>query len=606
MHYPLRWYGYGRSRVDGAAFFFSEHGKTRPDLEFAASWKALQENQTAVGYLQQRPRCAFAARREFFAEIHPELFKVEATDCHDFEHWRKGMSPRSVVLVFSSAYPYNPASAFGHSFLRFDSEAFSGSSDLLQYGVSYEAKLNDQDRSFAYVYKAIVGGYPGQFAIAPYYMKVREYNDFEGRDLWEFSLSLNSQETDYLLKLIWELFTTSHADYFFQDENCSFMLLELLDAVRPSWQLTQGISWPVIPAEAVRLVIQTPGLVNAAVFRPSQKRLLIERVEALDSEERRQFEALRSDDKDTKVWETSGLKVLMAYQESLLLKKNKYRADPSSEAIDRSLHRIQARIASQSIGESVRTNATQPYQSAVSLPLESLQRKKRRRIDGQVLWLEPAESKDLQSSIAERASFSFFSDDVLDRHETQKVPVSWTLGSLSVLHRKKTTDKKSMIFIDEIVLADLLSAEPYRNYAETQASMRYRIYMKQELEPNDDLAKVLHGDFGLGYGLDLGAEFLLFAMAGGRLSLSNASHHQALSLPFWFGVIRASATSPWRFSLRSEYALQIRSQGQLSYPWNVNWELRRYFGVNLALSQQASWGNLAHQKEISLGVLKYF
>jgi len=42
---------------------------------------------------------------------------------------------------------------------------------------------------------ALIGVYPGMFSIMPYYLKVREYNDLENRDIWEYELNLTPQRS---------------------------------------------------------------------------------------------------------------------------------------------------------------------------------------------------------------------------------------------------------------------------------------------------------------------------------------------------------------------------------------------------------------------------
>ena len=39
----------------------------------------------------------------------------------------------------------------------------------------------------------------------PYYRKVKEYGDFESRDLWEYELDLNPEESRFMVEHIWEM-----------------------------------------------------------------------------------------------------------------------------------------------------------------------------------------------------------------------------------------------------------------------------------------------------------------------------------------------------------------------------------------------------------------
>jgi hypothetical protein len=49
--------------------------------------------------------------------------------------------------------------------------------------------------------KVLTGQYPGEYSIMPYYRKVKEYGDFESRDLWEYELNLTPEETRFWLNI---------------------------------------------------------------------------------------------------------------------------------------------------------------------------------------------------------------------------------------------------------------------------------------------------------------------------------------------------------------------------------------------------------------------
>ena len=49
----------------------------------------------------------------------------------------------------------------------------------------------DSGDSFSIAYgRDIFGGFRGEYAKMPYYFKVREYADYESRDIWEYPLNL--------------------------------------------------------------------------------------------------------------------------------------------------------------------------------------------------------------------------------------------------------------------------------------------------------------------------------------------------------------------------------------------------------------------------------
>ena len=60
-----------------------------------------------------------------------------------------------------------------------------------------------------------------------------------------------------------------YSDYYFFDENCSYDLLFLLDAGRPSLNLTDQMGSWVIPIDTIKAA-KKHGLVSEAIYRPSK------------------------------------------------------------------------------------------------------------------------------------------------------------------------------------------------------------------------------------------------------------------------------------------------------------------------------------------------
>src|SRR5690606_26093360 len=122
---------------------------------------------------------------------------------------------------------------FGHTFLRINrrNSDLAPRQELLDYGVDFSAGV-DTDNAVVYALKGLLGFFPGVFRRIPYYYKVREYNDYELRDLWEYELSLTQREVDLVVAHLWELGST-HFDYYYLTENCSYHVLGALEVARP-------------------------------------------------------------------------------------------------------------------------------------------------------------------------------------------------------------------------------------------------------------------------------------------------------------------------------------------------------------------------------------
>src|SRR5688500_15186877 len=139
---------------------------------------------------------------------------------------------------------------YGHTLLRVDAADQDERTRLLAYSISFAAATNETN-GLIFAVKGLFGGYPGVFAMLPYYVKVREYSDLENRDLWEYELDLSPEELERVLRHAWELLP-AYFEYYFFDENCSYHLLALLQVARPDLELTAPFRLWALPVDTVR------------------------------------------------------------------------------------------------------------------------------------------------------------------------------------------------------------------------------------------------------------------------------------------------------------------------------------------------------------------
>jgi hypothetical protein len=214
-------------------------------------------------------RCRFPARYEWLKSTLPlDEARLPARECPRLDNTLRSINPKSASLIFSSGHMNAPASMFGHTFLRLDGDY---ESPLLSYAVNYAATIDRKDNGIEYAFKGLFGYYRGYFSILPYYAKVREYAGMEQRDLWEYRTNLSEDEVRRMTLHVLEM-EGIYSDYYFLDENCSYDLLFLLEAARPSAVLTdRHKGFFVTPIDTLRSV-QAAGLIDNVVFRPSEAR----------------------------------------------------------------------------------------------------------------------------------------------------------------------------------------------------------------------------------------------------------------------------------------------------------------------------------------------
>lgn len=193
--------------------------------------------------------------------------KLPQPECRQFQQWFNKADAGGVTIIFPAAYLDSPSSMFGHTLLRLDQRNQNESNRILAYTVNYAARKSPEDSELLFVYRGLVGGYPGDTTILPYYMKLKEYSDIESRDIWEYRLNLSQQQTDQLVRHIWEVQSVQF-DYFFFTENCSYRVLGMLDVVLPEPRMLEQFNFYTIPIDTVRLPLEK-GIVKDVAYRPS-------------------------------------------------------------------------------------------------------------------------------------------------------------------------------------------------------------------------------------------------------------------------------------------------------------------------------------------------
>nr|WP_257223688.1 DUF4105 domain-containing protein [Acinetobacter sp. YH12140] len=258
----------GQSEVAFSGYFLAENGRQNAQAELEAGVAALF--QTAEP--NQAFRCRFPARSQWLMqELSIRSEQLPVVSCPEFDEWFGKIKPYKATLIYATDFMGNPSSMFGHTLLRLDPKD-QKELNLVSYAINYAATVAGED-NWSYAWKGLTGQYPGEYSLMPYYRKVKEYGDFESRDLWEYELALTEQETSYLVKHIWEMQNVSFP-YYFASDNCAYRLLGLMDLVRPTLNLTEKFKVASIPVETIK-AINDEQLIRAAVYRPALETQLL-------------------------------------------------------------------------------------------------------------------------------------------------------------------------------------------------------------------------------------------------------------------------------------------------------------------------------------------
>jgi len=262
LHYTHPWHGDVKSRIDDPAFFLAPNGRSAPQEELLATLRQMFQPPDRDGaYLA----CRFPARFAWLtSRLGVDVTRLPAYRCSERDKALAAVEPHSAVLVFPVGHINSPASMFGHTLIRIDG---SSKSSLISYAGNYAAVTTDTN-GFVYAWKGIFGGYKGLYSLMPYYVKVKEYNDLEHRDMWEYPLRLAPDEVKTMVDHLWELQNIT-SSYYFLDENCSYNLLFLIEAARPTLRLTERTGLFVLPTQTIDIA-QSSGILEPPRYRPSQ------------------------------------------------------------------------------------------------------------------------------------------------------------------------------------------------------------------------------------------------------------------------------------------------------------------------------------------------
>lgn len=277
LHYTKTLSGGYQSRIDDPAFFLSPQGRVDREGELAATLNGF----FVPGKDGEATACRFPARFHWLSSrLGIDPTRLPDYSCSEMDKALAAVSGHSAVLVFPVGHSNSPASMFGHTLIRIDSDS---KSNLISYAGNYAAETTDTN-GFVYAWKGLTGRYRGFYSLMPYYIKVKEYNDLEHRDMWEYRLKLSEAEVKKMLDHIWEL-QNIKSSYYFIDENCSYNLLFLIEAARPELHLAEKTRFFVLPTQTIDIALDS-GVLGEPSYRPSQGTRIRNIVGQLDGEKR--------------------------------------------------------------------------------------------------------------------------------------------------------------------------------------------------------------------------------------------------------------------------------------------------------------------------------
>ncbi|RZF21267.1 DUF4105 domain-containing protein [Halobacteriovorax vibrionivorans] len=562
MRYQKTLFGGYQSAVKSKEYFLAKDGMTNPTSELNASIREI--TSPPIKDMNKHPKCLFPARVKFLKKYKKIPSSINLKDCEVYQAFVKKLSVDSVSLIFSSYFIEKPASTFGHTFLRLRSKtSIKQNNDLLDYGVDFSAQV-DTVNPIVYGYKGITGGFKGEFTLMPYYVKVKEYNDMESRDLWDYELNLSDNEVDYFQAHLYEM-NRAYFDYYYLSENCSYHILAFLDAIKPEWKLLEELGIAVPPVDTVYALYKNDEIIRNVKFRPASYTKINLNIKNMDKyqsslfqnliNKRYQLSEIKNNESDIFVLDTYNLYVdfenaevdtttTLANKEKLEYRKQKFQ-------INKARSKLTARPKQISYQE-VYDKA--PHKGHLTGRFDI-----RNNVDTNGDYLQIGWRGALHDKLDTPNGF---------------LPMSTTeLFSLEFTYNKY---QDQQFRLSEVRLANIEAYRPVRSFANNISFQLEVGYKEREMFSNRNLSPYLDLNIGQVYGSDSFIFGLLAATQNAYIYNSNLDYILSYGPKLFF------VYSHDKYSIHSSYQYLFRNQSKFNKTQEVEFESRYHLNKKMS------------------------
>lgn len=272
--------GYVISDILSDDFFIAENGKTNPEAELRANINAFFTTSVSP---DTSFHCRFPARSFWLQKRLSIVSNDYKSQCKSYLEWLGPEPIDSASLVFATGYMSNPASFFGHILLKFNATEHKQSQGLLDTAINYGARVPENENMLIYAVKGLFGVYDASYSQKEYYAFTHLYAEEDLRDVWQYELSLSSDQIELLAAVIWERLGKTYR-YFYLRQNCAYRMAELLELVTGREFYSRIQPW-VIPSDLFNRLIDIGNdeLVKSISFEPSRLNRFYSKYEQLST-----------------------------------------------------------------------------------------------------------------------------------------------------------------------------------------------------------------------------------------------------------------------------------------------------------------------------------
>lgn len=273
-----------QSDVISKDYFLAPNGQNDPLEELKATIDAyrapfpLDPNQHA--------RCRFPARYAWLDQhLHLEGYQSIPPQCENLRNSINETRIDSLSLMFVSGYLGNPASSFGHSFIKLNDHTHA-TNNLFDLSISYGADVPPNENIFAYMYKGLTGEYEAAFKDKYFFSQDLVYSSTEFRDIWEYELDLPQEKITFFQLHLWEILGKKFR-YLFLNKNCGYEVSKMLEIIQDDDLAKSAKLW-FAPVETLHAMIESnegDSIIKQKRFHPSEQKKVYQRFHELSIDE---------------------------------------------------------------------------------------------------------------------------------------------------------------------------------------------------------------------------------------------------------------------------------------------------------------------------------
>ena len=269
-----------KSEVLDTSYFLSPNGNSDPLAELEATIKAYSEPFDNYKEPNQHPRCRFPARYYWIdKEIGLPNYSVIDQHCSYLKASFQKTQINSISLMFVTGYLGNPASSFGHSFIKLNT---AQKTDLFDLSISYGADVPKGENIFLYIYRGLFGKYSARFTDKYFYSHDLIYTGQEQRDIWEYRLNMSQEQILFFRLHMWEILHKKFK-YLFLNQNCGYEVAKATSIVLKKPITISNSLWyaPIETFYALNEMNKKEKAIKQVIYHPSAQKILYNHYTAL-------------------------------------------------------------------------------------------------------------------------------------------------------------------------------------------------------------------------------------------------------------------------------------------------------------------------------------